>query len=119
MSISMIVHFNGLCHPNNLVLIFMYFINYPTVTFIDVKYHSLYISIRDKVLQPRPCNAVPKVIVGYQTQLLLLIPDYRSAASVCSRHLFPDPIIWETNHSYYQAILITACVLNPSDDMGD
>ena len=37
MGISMIVHFSGRCPPNNFVLIFMYFINYPTVACIDVK----------------------------------------------------------------------------------
>ena len=41
MGISMIVHFNGRRPPNNLVLIFMYFINYLTVACIYVKYRLL------------------------------------------------------------------------------
>ena len=49
MDINMILHFSGQCPPNNIVLIFMYFINYPTVAFIDVKYRPIYIFLRDKV----------------------------------------------------------------------
>ena len=49
MVISMIVHFSGRCPPNNLVLIFILFINYPMVACIDVKYRSLYIFLRFKV----------------------------------------------------------------------
>ena len=46
MGISMIVHFSGGCLPNNLLLIFMYFINDLTVNCIDFKYRSLSIYIR-------------------------------------------------------------------------
>ena len=49
MDISMLVHFSVQFLPDNLVLISMYFINYPTVAFIDVKYRPLYILLRDKV----------------------------------------------------------------------
>ena len=46
MGISMIFHFSGRCPTNNLVLVFMYFIYYPTVAYIDVKYRPLYIFLR-------------------------------------------------------------------------
>ena len=49
MGISMIVHFSGQRPPNNIVLIFMYFNNYPAVACIDVKYRLLYIFLRYKV----------------------------------------------------------------------
>ena len=45
----MIIHFSGRCPTNNLVLVFMYFINYPTFACIDVKYRPLYIFLREKV----------------------------------------------------------------------
>ena len=49
MGISMIVHFSGRFPPNNLVLFCMHFINYPKVSYIDVKYRPLYIFLREKV----------------------------------------------------------------------
>ena len=49
MGVRMIVHFSGQSPPNNLILIFIYFINYPAVACIYVKYRPLYISLWDKV----------------------------------------------------------------------
>ena len=49
MGISMLVHFSGQWPPNNLVLIFMYFINHPMVACINVKSHPIYIFLIDKV----------------------------------------------------------------------
>ena len=48
MGISMIVHFCGQFPPNNLVLIFIYFNNYPAVACIHVEYHPLCILLRYK-----------------------------------------------------------------------
>ena len=117
MGINMIVHFSVWWPLINLVLIFVYFINYLNFACISVKCFPLSISIRDKVYQSIPCNTVPKLIVGGHTQLLLFISDCRSATSVCSRHLCPDPISLETDHSPCQARIITVCVLNPSGDL--
>ena len=49
MRISMLFHISGRGPPNNIVLIFMYFNNYLAVTYIDVKYLSLYSFLREKV----------------------------------------------------------------------
>ena len=119
MGISIIVHFSGWFPPNIIVLVFIYFNNYPTVACIDVEYHPIYIFIRDKACQSIHCNTVPKAIVCDHTQLLWFIYDFRSAASVHSRHLCLYPINWEKYHSSYQARFIVGCILNPSDDMGD
>ena len=59
MGIRMMVHLNGRLPPNNLVLIFIYFINYPTFACIDIKYRPLYIFIGDKVCYSSICNEVP------------------------------------------------------------
>ena len=92
--IIMIVHFSGWFPPKNLVLIFMYFIRYPTIACIDVKYQPIYMSIRDKVFQSIPCNAVPKFIIGDHTELLLFVSYWRNFSSVWSRYLWPAPIGW-------------------------
>ena len=49
MGISMIIHFSGQWLPNNSVFIFIYFINYPDVACIDVKYQPIYILLREKM----------------------------------------------------------------------
>ena len=70
MGISISIHFSGLFPPNDLVLIIIYFINYPKVALLMLNAVLFSFPSGTRSNSQDLVNTVPKVILGEHTQLL-------------------------------------------------